>query len=64
MGDGREVQEGDDICIPMLIHLDVWQKATQYCREIILQLEINTLKKREMMFVYSQDVPGTQCSNV
>ena len=24
-----------------LIHADVWQKATQYCKAIILQLKIN-----------------------
>ena len=25
----------------MLIHVDVWQKPTQYCKAIILQLKIN-----------------------
>ena len=36
-----EVQEGGDICIPMVIHDDVWQqKPTQYCKAIILQLKI------------------------
>ena len=24
-----------------LIHVDVWQKSTQYCKEIILPLKIN-----------------------
>ena len=28
-----------------VIHVDVWQKPTQYCKAIILQLKINTLKK-------------------
>ena len=28
-----------------LIHIDVWQKPTQHCKAIILQLKINTLKK-------------------
>jgi len=28
-----------------LTQVDVWQKPTQYCREIILQLKINKLKK-------------------
>ena len=37
--DGREVQEGEDICILWLIHVDVWQKPTQYCKVIILQLK-------------------------
>ena len=27
----------------MLIHVDVWQKPTQYYKAIILQLKINTL---------------------
>ena len=26
------------------IHVDVWQKPTVYCKEIILQLKINKLK--------------------
>ena len=30
-----------------VIHVDVWQKPTQYCKAIILQLEINTLKKKK-----------------
>ena len=28
-----------------VIHVDVWQKPTQYCKAIIIQLKINTLKK-------------------
>ena len=28
-----------------LIHVDVWQKWTQYCKPIILQLQINLKKK-------------------
>ena len=37
-GDGSGVQEGGDICIPVrLIHVDVWQKSTQYCKAISLQ---------------------------
>ena len=30
-----------------VIHVDVWQKPTQYCKAIILQLKINTLKKED-----------------
>ena len=44
MGSGREVQEGGDTCplCPLwLIHVDVWQKPTQYYKAIILQLKIN-----------------------
>ena len=36
VGGEREVQEGGDICLPRLIHVDVWQKPTQYCKLIIL----------------------------
>ena len=28
-----------------LTHADVWQKAAQYCKAVILQLKINKLKK-------------------
>ena len=28
-----------------LIHVDVWQKPTQYCKAIILQLKINKFLK-------------------
>ena len=27
--------------LPCLIHADVWQKPTQYCKAIILQFKIN-----------------------
>jgi len=33
------------VCL-WLIHIDVWQKPTQYCTAIILQLKINKLKKK------------------
>ena len=36
-GNGREVQEGGDILYLWLIHVDVWQKPTQYYKAIILQ---------------------------
>ena len=42
--------EGDEGCFKReetyvylwLTHVDVWQKPTQYCKAIILQLKINT----------------------
>ena len=37
--DGREAQEGGDICILWLILVDVWQKTTKFCKAIILQLK-------------------------
>ena len=39
-GGGRKLQEGGDICIPMADYVDVWQKLSQYCKAIILQLKI------------------------
>ena len=42
-GGWQEVQEGEDICI-LMIHVAVWQKPTQHCKPIILQLK-NKLKK-------------------
>ena len=41
VGGGREVQEEGDIGIPLVIHVDVWEKPTQYCKVIIFQLKIN-----------------------
>ena len=37
-----------------LIHVDVWQKPTEYCKAIILQLKIN--KKRKPPFGFSYRV--------
>jgi len=36
---GREVQEGGDMGVPMMILVDVWQKTTKFCKAIILQLK-------------------------
>ena len=30
-----------------LIHVDVWQKPTQNCKAIMLQLKINEIKKKK-----------------
>ena len=41
-GDGREVPEGGEICIPIAdswIHVDVWQKPTKFCKAVIFQLK-------------------------
>ena len=40
VGGEREVQEGGDMCIPMADSC-WWQKPTQHCKAIILQLKIN-----------------------
>ena len=45
VGDGREVQgEGDMYVYLWLIHADTWQKPTQYCKAIILQLKLKIKK--------------------
>ena len=41
VGGGREVQEGGTHVYLWLIHVDVEQKPTQYCKAIILQLKIS-----------------------
>jgi len=47
MGDGREVQEEGSIYIYLwLTHVDEWQKPTQHCKAIILQLKFKNFKKR------------------
>ena len=45
VGEGfrREAMHG---CL-WLIHADVWQRPTQYCKALILQLKKNRKKKRE-----------------
>ena len=43
MGREREVQEGRPYVDLWLIHADIWQKPTQYCKTIILKLKVNKL---------------------
>ena len=38
-GGGREVQREGTYVYPWLIHVDVWQKTTKFCKAIILQLK-------------------------
>ena len=40
VGGGKFKREGTYVCV-WLIHVDVWQKLTQYCKAVILQLKIN-----------------------
>ena len=42
---GRYKREGTYVCL-WLIHIDVWQKSTHYCKAVILQLKINNFFKR------------------
>jgi len=46
VGGGREVPEEGDIYL-WLIHVDIQQKSTQYCKSIIFQLKINKEKKKK-----------------
>ena len=41
---GRFKRKGTSVYL-WLIHADVWQKPTQYCKAIILQLKINKFLK-------------------
>ena len=41
---GRFKMEGTYVHL-WLIHVDVWQKTTKFCKEIIHQLKMNKLKK-------------------
>ena len=45
----RSSRERGHKCNLRLIHVDVWQKPTQYCKAITLQLKIHTLKKKKRM---------------
>ena len=46
---GEEAQEGGSICRYLwLIHVDVWEKPTQYFKAIILQLNRFKLKKKRI----------------
>ena len=42
---GRFEREGISVCV-WLIHIDVWQKPTEHCKAIILQLKINNFFKK------------------
>ena len=42
---GRLMREGTYVYL-WLIHVGVWQKPTQYCKAIILQLKINKLENK------------------
>ena len=44
VGGGGKVQEGGTYVFLKLIHVNVWQKPTQYCKAIIFQLKINEFK--------------------
>ena len=56
---GRFKKEGTHAYL-WLIHVDVWQKSTQYCKAIILQLKINFKKgKEQMIYLLFFEIKGT-----
>ena len=51
-GGGRAVQDGGTHAHPWLIHVAVWQKKSQNCKAIIVQLKlINHFKKSKVLRV-------------
>ena len=49
-GGGREIQDGGTHVHLWVIHVNIWQKPPQYCKEIILQLKlINFFKWPRML---------------
>ena len=68
-GWGEVREQHGDACYPMgatervfleLIHVDAWQKPTQYCKAIILQLKINKFKKK-ISSMDGADCPREKC---
>ena len=45
-GGGREVQRKGTKVYLWLIHVDVWQKPTQFCKVFILQLKNKLIKNK------------------
>ena len=43
---GRFKREGTYVYL-WLIHVDVWQKPTKFCKAVILQLKKNELRKKK-----------------
>lgn len=46
--DGRTVQEGWDICIPVAVRVAVWQRPAQYCRALVLQYILFCTYQKQM----------------
>ena len=47
-----------------LIHVDVWQKPTQYYKAIILQLKINNFLKNEVKFQLTYEAKKKEKKNL
>ena len=52
-GGGRSRREGAYLFL-WLTHADIWQKSTQYCKAIILQLIINKFKLKRQLYSSNQ----------
>ena len=46
---GRKFRREETYVYLWLIHVDIWQKPSQYCKVIILQLKIKLKKKRRTL---------------
>ena len=55
---GRFKRKGTHV-YPWLIHVDVWQNLTQYCKAIILQLKLNKLKRERKKNMFLPEVAPT-----
>ena len=77
MGGGRDSKKEGIYVYLWLIHVDVWQKLTQYCKEINLQLKLKTEQRSSSWSRYvplrssvcavrysgefDSESPGSQC---
>ena len=52
---GRLKREGTYVYLG-LIHVDIWQKPTQYCKAIIFQLKINKLIFKNYLFFPGESI--------
>ena len=61
IGDGRRFKREETYINLWLIHVDMWQKPTEYCNAIILQLKIHKYirKQKASVLVFTMD-PGPQ----
>ena len=56
----NEVGGGRGCVCLWLIHVDVWQKPTQFCKAIILQLRINKERRHSQQAGESRFIPEVQ----
>ena len=51
---GQFKREGTYVYV-RLIHVDVWQKLSQYCKVIILQLKLNKYTEYQVWYVFLKE---------